>query len=580
MPNDTYPWDECMADQEEAGYDEETAAKVCGSIKAKQGNAMPADKAEARALAEKELGLKPEEHARSGVIGQMWAVIRGLFEESRGRPAHIVRPNANDHCCQIGTLGDFKPDSFRRSKRSHEGKGMAAIIGTVAKDGSTADAAIHYNSDEWDEDAARNHCKACGGKFELAKTKRKNRAIAYRDIAMQVQNQLMPISEDGMMAPDAPFLLDIYEDAGAMVAIAARMGKLVKYPLTVTGGNVSIGAEQTVEVTFTPRSAWHIVRQADGSRRWFAVAATAVLNRVGEIDSTALFDDLVKNLPDNPATLRFFHDPRLEFGDIDWAERENNLLLESGTLRDGPLADAFVDAVEHERGRWGTSIKYQPTAEPEPLEAGPGVIIPVYRAGVQAELSVLPEEAAAAWFTTISPEVERMDKRVSDALTRLFGDEGKAREFIETVDGTNRSIADAGLVTREAKPAEDAKPATALVADTTPAAPATLTLEDVNRSAGALIADALSKIPAPKPVDLKPLTDSLTALGDRIATLEKIERERLDIRNADLPKARAGDPSYRPSQQGQPGAPTMKDQASATLSRLPTGRPGVAIPPR
>jgi hypothetical protein len=564
-----------MADQEEAGYDEETAAKICGSIKAKNGSRMPADKAEARALAEKELDLKPEEHARSGAAGQLWAVIRGLFEASRGRPAHIVRPNANDHCCQVGTLGDFKPDSFRRSKRSHEGKGLAAIIGTVAKDGSTADAAIHYNSDDWEEDAARAHCKSCGGKFELAKTKRKGRAIAYRDIAMQVQTALSPLSPEGMMMPDAPFLLDIYEDAGAVFAIAARAGKLVKYPLTMAAGNVSIGAEQQVEVSFTPRSAWHIVRQADGSRRWFAVAATAVLNRVGEIDSKALFDDLVRNLPDNPATLRFYHDPNLEFGDIDWAEREGNVLLESGTLRDGPLADAFVDAVENDRGKWGTSIKYQPTAEPEPLEAGPGVTIPVYRAGVQAELSVLPEDAAAAWFTTITPEVKRMDKRIEDALVRLFGDEGKAKDFIEKVDGTNRSIADAGLVTRQAPPA-DATPAATPAATTTPATPPTLTLEDVNRAAGALLADALSKIPAPpKPVDLKPLTDSLTALGERIATLEKVEREREDTRTADMPRQRAADPSYRPSQNGQPAQPgTMADAAKATLAKMkPERRP-------
>ena len=35
-----YPWDECMADQLAAGYDEETAKKICGKIKAEYGRTL------------------------------------------------------------------------------------------------------------------------------------------------------------------------------------------------------------------------------------------------------------------------------------------------------------------------------------------------------------------------------------------------------------------------------------------------------------------------------------------------------------------------------------------------------------
>jgi hypothetical protein len=42
-----YPWDQCVADQMKAGYDEETAKKICGSIKARNNAEKPPEEAPA-----------------------------------------------------------------------------------------------------------------------------------------------------------------------------------------------------------------------------------------------------------------------------------------------------------------------------------------------------------------------------------------------------------------------------------------------------------------------------------------------------------------------------------------------------
>jgi len=65
---------------------------------------------------------------------------------------------------------DFKPDSFRRTSREHEGKRYDVIMGKL-KDGddSMVEQTYRYPKDIWDTDDARRHCKSHHGiSFEPA----------------------------------------------------------------------------------------------------------------------------------------------------------------------------------------------------------------------------------------------------------------------------------------------------------------------------------------------------------------------------------------------------------------------------
>ena len=216
---------------------------------------------------------------------------------------------------------------------------------------------------------------------------------------------------------------------------------------------------------------------ATGGRkyRWVAITETSVLLRVGELDSTELFDSFIAHAEETGEypTLRFFHDSRLDFGQADWLAREGNCYLASGTLdEEHPIAQAFIRAAEAgELGDWGTSNGFRATADPELWEIAEGVSIPVYREGVHREISLLPEDKAASWFTRICgvAEVVRMRKDVADALKKLFGDEAAAEAFIAQVDETNREIEERGLIARESGDAgaEEGEPEAAMEAPAT-----------------------------------------------------------------------------------------------------------------
>src|SRR6185503_16507019 len=107
--------------------------------------------------------------------------------------------------------------------------------------------------------------------------------------------------------------------------ITRNDGKLYKVPVTVDADSqVTLGEEQLVVMDFKPVTARSLTvqRQADGQVRWFAMpACTAVLNRVGEIDSRALFDSFVDHIERGGAypELDFFHlGERLILGKADW----------------------------------------------------------------------------------------------------------------------------------------------------------------------------------------------------------------------------------------------------------------------
>lgn len=385
------------------------------------------------------------------------------------------------------------------------------------------------------------------------------RALGISDVYTQVQ-QLLQTSVDGEMEagpmdPTGPYLVDLYIEEGAIMAILNKQGKLLKAPLSVTSNVVTMGEPQEVEATFKSRAGgMAIMREADGGRRWFGIVGTNVINRSGEIDSAKLYQTLVDRFKADPAPevlLDFFHEGPLVMGKVDWLETDGHTLVASGLLsKDSPLADAFEEAIVQKRGAWGASIAFE-AEEPEAVEVVAGVTIPVYTAGVLQRIAVLPEASAAALFTQMGMGVNRMRKDVEAALVTLFGDEAKAKDFIKGVDETNRSIDEGGLVTRGEPPTE---PVTAPVEEP---------LEEV---IGRAVAAALAGIPT---VDLTPLQEGIASLGARLDALETAEQTRGQIVREDLPTRPVAPSTFRPrDQRSAGGPPDMAAIAQASLGKM------------
>lgn len=386
------------------------------------------------------------------------------------------------------------------------------------------------------------------------------------DRGIHVNDLYSQVAQEVWKRDDWAWLSDLYvEEDGSISAIIASGGKLYRATTAIADGIATMGEWQEVQVLYEPRErALTIIRQKDGSYRWFAIAETAVLLRVGEIDSKELFDDFIANIEEfGYPTLCFYHDDRMEFGDADWLEREENCLLASGTFREHPLSEAMVDA----SGSWGISVGFTSTEEPELWKVAEGVTIPVHKRGILRELSVLPEHKAASWFTSISTEVTRMRPQVTEALITLFGDEEKAQAYIETVDATNREIEEQALITREEQETPEEEPTEESHEDVTETTEY-LTQADLE----AAMETVRESLPT---VDLTPLEERLTnlingmeaefaTLRERIETLEKPVEERMNELIEDMP-SREG---YRPREVKDDKPRTFESVAAATLSQL------------
>lgn len=274
------------------------------------------------------------------------------------------------------------------------------------------------------------------------------------------------------------YLHDVFaEESNTLFAILSQDGKLYRSEITVTDNEIGLSEWVPVVMEFRPiemRTNTKIIRQADGRARWFSISATSVLNRVGEIDSQALFDSFIAHATSTgeyPYRTFYHKGEAFRTGQGDFLARDGNCYITSGLYDDSEIARAEQAAIEREPDYWGESIGYLPTSAPQMLDVS-GVKIPVYRTGIHKEISTLPEREAANLFTVIRhTEVNRMmSPNEKAALLKLFGgDEGKMRQWLEeNVDETNRAIEQAGLVTRsqeEGEPAPEQQEAAAVEVD-------------------------------------------------------------------------------------------------------------------
>lgn len=259
------------------------------------------------------------------------------------------------------------------------------------------------------------------------------------------------------------YLNDIYADSdGSMFAVLTEEGRLYRSPLAIQDNELMMDDWEEVVQEFMPvgRTKTQIIRQADGRVRWFSISATSVLNRVGEIDSQALFDSFVAHsTATNLYPYRTFYHKGEQFrtGQADFLARDGNCYITSGLYDNSDIARMEQQAIESDPAYWGESIGYIPTSNPQLLDIG-GIKIPVYRSGINVEISTLPEKEAANLFTVIRQEVSRMmTANERKAFLKLFnGNEDEMNKWLsENVDATNRAIQEGGMITRSQQEGEE-----------------------------------------------------------------------------------------------------------------------------
>lgn len=284
---------------------------------------------------------------------------------------------------------------------------------------------------------------------ELLPKSKTDRAMSLSRIQEAIWNRLM-MSE--VAYEDYP--IDLYaDDDNSLYLLTTREGKLFRYPLLVQQDDVTLGEAVQVMEVHQPITTRTIIRQQeDGRYRWFSVSGTAVLNRSGEIDSRELFDSFIEHKErtgEYPYRTFYHQGQAYRTGQADYLARDDYCYITSGLYDDTPLAQAEILARQSNPDYWGDSIGFLPK-KAELTEIANGIKIPVYRSGINKEISTVPENEAAHWFTRT--EVTRMSLtgKAWDAFVKLWGDdEEKARQWLEAnPEARNRAIEDAGLITR------------------------------------------------------------------------------------------------------------------------------------
>jgi len=80
----------------------------------------------------------------------------------------IQAPYPSEHSCRLRDPSAFKPDSFRRTTRSHKGKPYDVIMGRLKNETTMTEQAYRYKKETWNAAEARTHCEDHDGKFEPA----------------------------------------------------------------------------------------------------------------------------------------------------------------------------------------------------------------------------------------------------------------------------------------------------------------------------------------------------------------------------------------------------------------------------
>ena len=305
------------------------------------------------------------------------------------------------------------------------------------------------------------------------------RNVGMHNIFSQVYPMIDELDEpeEGMWY----FLQDIYFDAGILYAIIAQGGKLYRSDVRVgNDDSVSLGTLLPITTLFVPVvsrtgeqqqqfQTTKVMRTADGRYRWLSISNTAILNRVGELDSRALFDSFVEHAQrtgEYPYRTFNHENEVLRTGQADFLARDGYTYITSGLYDEGnPLAEIERAAFVAHPELWGESIGFGATAPAEIMRTSDdGISIPVYTQGVHIEISTCLERSAAAWFTApllirnATEAKKRMQNSTLRAIQQLIGDAGVEGDaatallshFEASVDAVNQRAMDGTTISRTA----------------------------------------------------------------------------------------------------------------------------------
>jgi len=254
--------------------------------------------------------------------------------------------------------------------------------------------------------------------------------------------------------------MDIFvDDNSSLFLVYTNEGQLYRAPITVINDEVMLGDSIRVTQAFPAlpenRTKIRVHRMENGRNRFVMIAATAMLNRVGEIDSTVLFDNFVERATNSGEwpIVDFWH-----FNGIQVAQVVENGLFREGycymcvfEFDDTPVGRVAEAGFMADMDYWGASIEFNPI-ERELITSDEGISIPVFTDGINTFITLLPQEAAASWYTApISRKAIMNEAQFDDLVKLLGGNEELAQQAVEDADATNRAIDDSGAVARSAE---------------------------------------------------------------------------------------------------------------------------------
>lgn len=225
------------------------------------------------------------------------------------------------------------------------------------------------------------------------------------------------------------------------------------------GDTITFGEHERVDVEYVPR--FKVFRDKDNTPKFMSISSTAILNRVNEIDSTALYDDFEENYPKQKEkaylTIRHLGDVSddFRFGTVEGVFRENKVLITYGTIDETKKLGKLAIERLSEESNWGVSIGFRATKQPQIIREN-DLEIPVYTNGILLEVSILRENEAASYMTNIGlteSDTKRMAKtkeQIKSILSDFGASEDAINGLLNDVEIRNREIEENDMITRDA----------------------------------------------------------------------------------------------------------------------------------
>ena len=431
---------------------------------------------------------------------------------------------------------------------------------------------------------------------ELAQTQQ--RGLLFEQVVDQVYDYLWSNEETWQMWVHA-----FYWENGQLFIITSDEGRLMRAPLTITDGAVTVGPFEMVEVQFQPtgagggegdgamgeeemmqqakkRQVSRVIRQ-DGKRSLhLRCSSVSILNRSGQLDSSAMFRKMAERAQETgqmPYRDIFHLGKDFSVGRALGVWADEYTLLELVELEDAPSdtnvwAKVMSRALEADPEFWGDSIEFLPRGSYELCDEPTGVCVTVFNDAVHIATTFLPESMAASLYTfgtVLAGSQERggftrMNTSVKDAILALVndyaedGDKEALIQQVESFDSQHRQVlsslkqdAAAGAVIRQAKPQQrNEVPATNPAPVTSTTAP---NVDEIVRGiTESQVFKDLAKGVSDHANEISQLRQTLEAHAADIARLkgEEVDEER---RSKDAPPiTQKQDVAFRPSRDVKP----------------------------